>query len=102
MMNNDVSARIEFVNDAMQVRAFWSNVHKGFYVVTAFGFPCFIYVEQLNRWFGSENEMVSAHVQRKFSPLESEVTVVSPDVLSDIYRRGVAGLVKHRILGKVK
>lgn len=93
-----VYARMEFERLDMQVKAFWSKNHEGFYVVTAFGFPCSIYVLAHDRWFGAENEMVSARVQRLLTPHDVEVTVVPPADLNDIYRRGIPGLVKWRIL----
>jgi hypothetical protein len=101
VMQRNVQRRAEFEDHGMQVKAFWSNVHEGFYVVTGFGFPCIIYVKHLDRWFGAENSHMSAIQQRRLTP-NAEIEVVSPEVLTDIYRRGMAGLAKHRILGQVK
>ncbi len=93
-LNKMVKARMAFERPEIQVKAFWSNIHDGFYIVTGFGFPCNIYVKHLNRWFGAENDLMSAQAQRKVTP-DVEIEVVHANVLTDIYRRGVAGLAKQ-------
>lgn len=101
-MNRSVERRHPFERPDLQVKAFMSAHHEGFYVVTAFGFPCFIYVEQLHRWFGGPNDMMQGNTWHKLRPINAEVTIVTQKVLFDIFRRGVAGLVKHRILGVLR
>jgi hypothetical protein len=99
-MSLDIRVKLSFDRPDIQVKAFWSNVHEGFYVVTGFGIPCSIYVKQLDRWLGAENELMPAAIQYNLIP-DAKIEVVSPAVLLDIYRRGMVGMVKHRILGMV-
>lgn len=98
-MANSITNRREFERIDLQVKAFWSKVHPDFYIVTAFGFPAYIYVLYLDRWFGVNNyDMISANTQHMIYP-NARLEGVSAEVLTDIYRRGVAGLAKWRILG---
>lgn len=104
-MSADVGAKLDFDRTDIQVKGFWSNIHEGFYVVTAFGFPCFIYVKPLDRWLGAASDMMTPDLWHRIYPereIWNEVEMVGATVLTDIYRRGMAGMVKHRILGKVK
>ncbi len=101
-MKEDITAKRPVDRPEWQIKAYWSNTNEGFYVVLAYGFPCNIYVKHLNRWLGAENSMVSAQVQHTITPLVKDIEVVTPEILLDIYRRGVVGLVKHRIMGGVK
>lgn len=102
-MSTEIRWHSEFERPDLQVKAFWSKTHDGFYVVTAYGFPTYIYVKHLDRWFGAANDMISVSMQHTIAPDGfADIECIAPDVLSDIYRRGIAGLVKHRILGKVK
>ena len=105
-MSAATAARHEFERADLQVKGFWSNVHEGFYIVTGFGFPAFIYVKQLDRWLGAASDMMTPDLWHKIYPddlgAQDELEMVSAEVMTDIYRRGMAGMVKHRILGKVK
>ena len=97
-MREQVTSLAEFERLEWQVRAFWSTTHDGFYIVTAFGFPCFIYVKHIDCWLGAFNDMMPTYTWGKLRPLKP-CRIVAATVLSDIYRRGMAGLVQHRLLG---
>lgn len=103
IMQRNVKGCRPFDRSDIQVQGFWSNVHEGFYVVTGFGFPTFIYVKHLDRWLCAASDLMTPDLWSRIYPREiGEVEMVSSAVLTDIYRRGMAGMVKHRILGKVK
>ena len=95
-----VLRRMDFERPDLQVKAFNSVQHEGFYIVTSFGFPCLVHVEQLDRWYGSMVDLGTKPVAL-FHRLRPSVKIhgVSEAAILDMYRRGFAGLVKHRVLG---
>ena len=98
-----VAARMDFERLDMQVKAFRSATWPDFYVVTVFGFPTLIHVQHHDKWYGSLVTMAPRprQVLELLRPFGTEVVMVEEGVLTDIYRRGFAGLVKHRLLGGV-
>jgi hypothetical protein len=96
-LHKAVKARMAFERLDLQVVAAWSNVHPEFYVVTGFGFPTFLYVLPHDRWFSAYNEMMRGPLWRQLEP-RVEHTLIKPQEMADIYRRGIPGLVKWRIL----
>ena len=107
MMRSDFSrtvvARMDFERPDMQVKAFRSATWPDFYVVTVFGFPTLIHVQHHDKWYGALVTMAPRPRQifELLRPFGAEVVMVEESVLTDIYRRGFAGLVKHRLLGGV-
>ena len=89
-MREQVTSLAEFERLEWQVRAFWSTTHDGF--------PCFIYVKHIDCWLGAFNDMMPTYTWGNLRPLKP-CRIVAAAALSDIYRRGMAGLVKHRLLG---
>lgn len=89
----------------MQVEGFVSPRLRGMYVVTTHGFPYMIHLEEKG-WFITDPK--SAHMMATFAPVFNGDIVnayvnayVDASVLMDIYRNGVVGFTRQRMLGAV-
>jgi hypothetical protein len=101
-----ISLRLEFDFAEVRVRGFWSAKYPDFYIATVHGFPYMAWFKknEICYWcYPHEAHPLGNGASQLFAVSQTAANQkVTPDVIFDIYKRGIAGLIKHRLLGGLR